>query len=161
MASHSPKHPVQATQLMSELKRGLSVHTDTFIAASESRAAQGSSQRPLIFLCGDLNTTPDSSTCQLIAQDPLQLRSSWDSYHNAVHRSGGVQDQQPFSTWKFRSDGESKRIIDYIWYSADNRLQLVSHWQLPSEAAIGATGLPTLELPSDHLALCCSFSITK
>lgn len=52
---------------------------------------------------------------QLIARDPLQLRSSWDSYCDAVHRSGGMQNQQPFSTWKFRSDGESKRIIDYIW----------------------------------------------
>ncbi|DBB12848.1 TPA: hypothetical protein ACH3X3_005610 [Trebouxia sp. C0006] len=150
----------QITQLMSELKRGLSVHTDESIAASGSRTLQGSSQRPLIFLCGDLNTTPDSSTCQLIARDPLQLRSSWDSYCSAVHRSG-MQDQQPFSTWKFRSDGEWKRTIDYVWYSVDDRLQLVSHWQLPSEAAIGATGLPTLDLPSDHIALCCSFSIAK
>lgn len=151
----------QATQLMSELKRGLSAHIDKPVAALGSKPQQGSTQRPLIFLCGDLNTTPDSSTCQLIARDPLQLRSSWDSYLNSVHRSGGMQDQQPFSTWKFRSDGESKRTIDYIWYSIDDRLQLVSHWQLPSEAAIGATGLPTLDLPSDHLALCCSFSITK
>lgn len=52
---------------------------------------------------------------QLIARDPLQLRSSWDSYPKAVHMSGGMQDHQPFSTWKFRSDGETKRIIDYIW----------------------------------------------
>jgi len=57
-----------------------------------------------------------SSGMQLVARDPLQLRSSWDSYPNAAHGSGGMQDQQPFSTWKFRSDGESKRIIDYIWY---------------------------------------------
>jgi len=52
-------------QLMSELKRGLYVHTDKSVAASGSRAQQGRSQRPLIFLCGDLNTTPDSSTCQV------------------------------------------------------------------------------------------------
>jgi len=135
-----------------------------------------------------------SNGMQLIARDPLQLRSSWDSYPNAVHGSSGMQDQQPFSTWKFRSDGESKRIIDYIWYvqltfaamcsitlllmsticvrcqmcrntgsklsssnfwfrySVDDRLQLVSHWQLPSEAAIGATGNSSLTMALCYLS---------
>lgn len=52
---------------------------------------------------------------QLIAEHPLHLKSCWDTYPGISHEA--VQDvQQPFSTWKFRSDGESKRIIDYIWY---------------------------------------------
>ena len=55
------------------------------------------------------------SAVQLIARHPLRLKSSWDTYPGVTDQSGGQQTQQPFSTWKFRSDGESKRIIDFIW----------------------------------------------
>lgn len=55
------------------------------------------------------------SAVQLIARHPLRLKSSWDTYPGMTDQSGGQQTQQPFSTWKFRSDGESKRIIDFIW----------------------------------------------
>lgn len=134
---------------------------------------------------------------QLIAGHSLQLKSSWDSYPSISVQPGGKPSQQPFSTWKFRSDGETKRTIDYIWYvvmlpcvrknlsnlrpgsgyrmvclthhvlasiavhmwavckqkhmlsdhrglvcrySIDERLQLTSHWQLPSEQTIGSAG---------------------
>lgn len=154
----------QACQLLDELTAmctGMSssgmMPSDHSLGPAEG---QSRSKQPIVFLCGDLNTTPLSSTCQLIAGHSLQLKSSWDSYPSISVQPGGEPSQQPFSTWKFRSDGETKRAIDYIWYSIDERLQLTSHWQLPSEQTIGSAGLPSLAYPSDHLALCCNFSIS-
>ncbi len=53
---------------------------------------------------------------QLIVKHPMRLRSSWDSYSGTHTQPDSLPQPQPFSTWKFRSDVESKRLIDYIWY---------------------------------------------
>lgn len=151
----------QAKQLLAQLSRAQRSLCDGFPPQPIKDLSQSCELGPpLVILCGDLNTTPDSSTCQLITEHSSHLRSSWETYPSNKCQSS-MDTKQPFSTWKFRSDGESKRIIDYIWYSADDRLQLASHWQLPSEDSIGDAGLPSLEYPSDHLALCCCFNLSQ
>ncbi|KAL3137945.1 hypothetical protein ABBQ38_005192 [Trebouxia sp. C0009 RCD-2024] len=152
----------QAKQLLQDLQQavtGLSVAEST-ASESDSAARQHEQRPPLVILCGDLNTTPDSTTCQLIRSHALALGSSWDTYPGGNVISS-AQSKQPFTTWKFRSSGESKRIIDYIWYSVDERLKLTAHWELLDEESIGDDGLPTLMYPSDHLAVCCEFSISS
>ncbi|KAJ9515260.1 hypothetical protein QJQ45_002391 [Haematococcus lacustris] len=73
--------------------------------------------------------------------------------------AGGVDTE--FSTWKFRSEGESKRVIDYILWTRGRGLQPVARWRMLTEQEIGPTGLPTLRYPSDHVALCADFQWTS
>jgi nocturnin len=63
-----------------------------------------------------------------------------------------------FSTWKFRSGGESKRVIDHMWWTRGRGLRPVSRWRMLSEREIGACGLPCEAYASDHVALCAEFS---
>jgi hypothetical protein len=62
-----------------------------------------------------------------------------------------------FSTWKFRSGGESKRVIDHMYWTEGRGLRPVSRWRMLSEGEIGDTGLPCEGYASDHIALCCEF----
>lgn len=57
-----------------------------------------------------------------------------------------------FSTWKFRSGGETRRTIDYVWYSPS--LEPRARWRMPSVEEIGPGALPSAHYPSDHLAVC-------
>ncbi len=66
--------------------------------------------------------------------------------------------QTEFSTWKFRSAGESKRIIDHVWYTG---LVPQQRWRMLSESEIGCDGLPCDKYPSDHIALCCEFEFKQ
>ena len=65
---------------------------------------------PPVLVCGDFNTTPDSSTCRLVAAHNLGFESIWD---REVLEG---QEEDLLSTFKFRSSGKAKRVIDYIWY---------------------------------------------
>lgn len=62
-----------------------------------------------------------------------------------------------FSTWKFRSSGESKRVIDQIWFTTGRQLEPIKRWKMLTAEQIGPTALPTSGYPSDHIALCCEF----
>eukprot|EP00850_Spirogloea_muscicola_P014439 SM000103S09531 [mRNA] locus=s103:412815:416468:- [translate_table: standard] len=76
-----------------------------------------------IVLCGDFNATPDSEVYGLVERHPLQLESVGAACRAAEH---AVQDGQggaaprhtlepEFTTWKFRSGGEKRATIDYVW----------------------------------------------
>lgn len=71
----------------------------------------------------------------------------------AVPFSGGGE----FSTWKFRSKGESKRIIDHMWWTEGRGLRPVARWRMLSEQEIGPCALPSAAYASDHIALCAEF----
>ena len=62
-----------------------------------------------------------------------------------------------FSTWKFRSGGESRRTIDHVWWAQEGVLQPVRRWRMLSCADIGPCGLPSAGYGSDHVAVCCDF----
>eukprot|EP00850_Spirogloea_muscicola_P024027 SM000426S15714 [mRNA] locus=s426:29865:33512:+ [translate_table: standard] len=113
-----------------------------------------------IVLCGDFNATPDSVVYGLVERHPLQLASAGAVCRAAEH---AVQDGQggpapghtlepEFTTWKFRSGGEKRATIDYVWVSG---LRCAGMRLLPPPASVGAAGLPTAAAPSDHLMLAC------
>lgn len=56
-----------------------------------------------------------------------------------------------------RSKGESKRIIDHIWFTKGRRLVPTSRWRMLTEDEIGPAALPSPAYASDHQALCCEF----
>lgn len=107
-------------------------------------------QQPVI-ICGDFNTTPDSSACQALQRHPLAFKSLWDE------KREGANGCQEFTTWKYRSKGESKRTIDYIWFSGDGCVSPVNRWRMLTEAEIGPNALPSCEYASDHVSVCCEF----
>ena len=56
---------------------------------------------------------------QVVARHPLKLRSLWDERPADGRSPDGEADEQLFTTWKIRTDGQSQRVIDYIWYVID------------------------------------------
>jgi hypothetical protein len=61
-------------------------------------------------------------------------------------------EEQEFSTWKFRPNGEARRIIDHLYFSPQ-QLAPMARWRMLRAAEIGAGGLPCAAYPSDHMAL--------
>ena len=52
---------------------------------------------------------------QVVARHALELRSLWDERIADRPSLDGKADEQLFTTWKIRTDGQSRRVIDYIW----------------------------------------------
>ena len=76
-----------------------------------------------------------------------------------MYGPGGVASEPAYTTWKFRSSGEQKHTIDYIWHSPE--VAVVGVDAIPSVADIGGDGLPTLTFPSDHLSLSCTLQCLR
>jgi mRNA deadenylase 3'-5' endonuclease subunit Ccr4 len=102
--------------------------------------------KPVIIL-GDFNTEKDSKV----------YKSALDA---SLHSAYRTEDAEPFSTYKLRPiDGkpvEFRRTIDYIFHSKD--LNVRSLLEIPSD--IPHPGLPSINYPSDHLALCCDLQFS-
>jgi hypothetical protein len=69
----------------------------------------------------------------------------------------GAASQPEFSTWKFRSKGESRRVIDYIWFSGGGQLRPLQRWRMPTQEEIGPCALPSASYASDHISMCAEF----
>eukprot|EP00884_Botryococcus_braunii_P001983 jgi/Botrbrau1/11786/Bobra.0195s0110.1 len=143
----------QAVELLQRVEAACNLFPGANCSASTS---------PLVIICGDFNTTPNTAPCKVMEESRLGLISLWgvDTISPAAGGVNGVAEPEDiYTTWKFRSDGEVKRIIDYIWFSNDPRLQPVSRWGIPHPAEIGYDGLPSAQYPSDHLSVVCDFEI--
>jgi nocturnin len=103
----------------------------------------------------------DPSSSAAATSRPLQvLGSDTGGEEIEVVNSGGTASEEEvseFSTWKFRSKGESKRIIDHMWFTKDRRLTPTSRWRMLTEQEIGPNALPCGAYASDHQALCIEF----
>lgn len=82
---------------------------------------------------------------------------SCDAAGSSMDGCGGPLSSGEFSTWKFRSKGESKRIIDHMWWTEGRGLRPISRWRMLNENEIGPSALPSLAYASDHIALCTEF----
>ena len=52
---------------------------------------------------------------QVVAQHPLGLQSLWDARLQDGNPSDGEAAECLFTTWKIRTEGQTQRVIDYIW----------------------------------------------
>jgi hypothetical protein len=105
-------------------------------------------------------------TCSVVVvqalrqSEALQLSCLWDS--PAACSSGGAgngssssgSSKEEWTTWKVRSNGEVRRIIDYVWYCPQQLVQ-ISRWAPLEPEAVGCAALPCASYPSDHLAVWC------
>eukprot|EP00798_Chlamydomonas_sp_ICE-L_P025638 gene25638-11296_t len=106
-----------------------------------------------VVLTGDFNTTPGSPPCLELMAHPAGFQSIWDIARLPANGTSESTPSTEFSTWKFRSKGESKRIIDHLWFSNGHLMAPVSRWRMLNDEEIGPNGLPSSQYPSDHIAL--------
>ena len=105
-----------------------------------------------VVFCADLNATPVEETYPPLAypavlHHPLGLRSAY---------MAGAGTEPPYTTWKIRSNGETRHTIDYIFYSAAH-ITPTCLYSIPPEGAVGPERLPSWRYPSDHFALAAGF----
>ncbi|OQR80520.1 hypothetical protein THRCLA_12005 [Thraustotheca clavata] len=96
-----------------------------------------------IVVCGDFNATPDSHEYPALAYKAMRNHGFDSAYC--------IDGKEPeYTTWKVRSEKESKHTIDYIFYTPST-LQVLGTVNAPVE--MEECALPSLRYPSDHIAL--------
>ena len=140
-AENSAMRMLQAKQLMDSLQEASC--TITKDESGTPADATTTLTRVPIILCGDFNAEPTTEEIVYIVEHPLGLRSVWPLTAPL---------DTSWSTWKFRTAGEKKAQIDYIWHS-EAQVQPVSRWQVPDQAEVGTGALPSAVYPSDHISL--------
>jgi nocturnin len=100
-------------------------------------------------VCGDFNAQTTEPVYKHFKQSSDWLESSYFTANS---------EREPVLTsWKLRVGKESKCTIDYIWYTSQ-LLRVNAVWKIPSEEEIGENALPGWNYPSDHIALCTTFT---
>lgn len=125
-----------------------------------------------LLVCGDFNSTPDSSVCELLAkgfvpgnhpdfekrkygnftangiQHPFSLRNSYEHLNK-------TENELPFTNYTPGFDG----VIDYIWFSA-NTMEVVELLGPPDKEYLKRVpGFPHYHFPTDHIQLLAEFVI--
>ena len=107
-------------------------------------SSAGGATPPALVVCGDFNAPLEASCCQQVCMS-LGL----------VPTARSVPPHEAFSTWKYRNTaaGELEKccVIDHMWQCPQQLRQTATRAQ-PTKAECGASGLPSLAYPSDHLA---------
>jgi len=105
-----------------------------------------------VIITGDFNDTPDSMAVATIREAPgLEMMDSRDQYEDVL--TGDY-----YTTYKKR-DTVVRRVIDYIFFSS-RRLTCTGVLDAPPLSEVPDM-LPAHNYPSDHIALCASFSFTE
>jgi len=100
-------------------------------------------------ITGDFNDTPDSMAVETIRLAPgLEMMDARDQYED-------VLGADYYTTYKKR-ETVVKRVIDYIFFSS-LRLTCTGVLDAPPPSEVPDM-LPAHNYPSDHIALCASFS---
>ena len=100
-----------------------------------------------IIIAGDFNGETDEPFYNVLLSSGL----------NSSYRILMNNYEPPYTTWKFklrdeRNEKEESRTIDYIFYRSDSLIP-IAYLELPTKSDIGPDGLPSVNYPSDHLAL--------
>lgn len=130
-----------------------------------------STQLPLL-VCGDLNSTADSSVYELLATGHVPPdHSELANYKYGDFTRDGIQ--HPFSlrsaysnldgtpdelTWTNYTPG-FRGVIDHIWYSTNSLENTQLLGPVDAEYMKRVPGFPNYHFPSDHLALLAEFSV--
>lgn len=122
----------------------------------EEASAFSAPGQPVV-IAGDFNATTQEDVYKHFSDNDshpcLKLESSYKTACSS-------KEEPLFTSWKFRAKGEAKYTIDYIWYTRDT-LRVEGVWEIPEESALGKDAMPCPVYPSDHAALCTSFSFTN
>ncbi|KAI8483850.1 Nocturnin [Branchiostoma belcheri] len=103
-----------------------------------------------VVLCGDFNAQPAEDVYSVLSKSKMKLNSAYKSL------SADGTSEPEYTTWTVRTDGEWRQTLDYIWYSQD-KFQVETLVDIPTEELVGETRFPSHTYPSDHLSLVCDF----
>ena len=67
--------------------------------------------------------------------------------------------ENEYTTWKFREDGEHIQTLDYVFYSPE-QMKVESVLEMPTGAQIGENRLPSFSYASDHFSLVADLKLT-
>ena len=138
----------------------------TYYLLRELERITGSSQMPLV-LCGDFNSTPESSVFDLITTGDVNPKHVDLVYDKLGILSPVTSQSHPFSLVSAMTSvtgseppltnytGQFKGVLDYVWLN--DLLAAVACLEIPSEdklRGIDDTPLPNSVFPSDHVAIC-------
>jgi mRNA deadenylase 3'-5' endonuclease subunit Ccr4 len=119
-----------------------------------------------IIVLGDFNADPSfrvefsaSAIEKILTHRVLSVNSSSALNYYSAYCIDNPSDIF-FTSWKIRGSKESKRIIDYIFYTGSSIRCTAILKDLALEE-IEPTKLPGLRYPSDHLHICAKFKIEK
>ena len=100
-----------------------------------------------MFICGDFNSMPGSSSYWMMKNNELGLKSAYE-----------IEGNEPEFTTVKQRETMQKKTEDYIWHRG-----ATLHGTLPifSLDSIGPSGLPSLHYPSDHISLSAAFSFSQ
>ncbi len=102
-----------------------------------------------VAICGDFNGQPHEECYSVMENHPdLRLESAYKNL---------MKSEIPYTTWKIR-DVEKKKTIDYIWINPD-KVGVAACLAAPSEEDVPKERFPSFSCPSDHIALCCDFTL--
>jgi len=128
---------------------------DVIADARENLRERGEDDAAVLIM-GDFNT--DGETVRKVLDFRLQGKggSGADTPILSAYEVNPPSDSL-YTTWKIR-DTETRRVIDYIFYSS-NSLMCRATLQVPPGDQLEASKLPGLKYPSDHVAIAARFRI--
>lgn len=123
-----------------------------------------------VVFCGDFNTNPKSGTYKYLSEGHLDHRSIWMKHNNSSVTSRDISHALELKSVHAQTEGgepnftlyqspESKNVVDYIWYNP--LLELTRVLKVDEQRVSKHKKLPSLEFPSDHLALMAEFSFAN
>eukprot|EP00210_Caulerpa_lentillifera_P002961 g2827.t1 len=108
-----------------------------------------------VIVCGDFNAEPNAESVHIMRKNyPFNFVNLWDFKTNTPDEKSVI------TTFKWRDCGLAKRVIDYVWFTTCDELELIERWSMLSDEQIGENGLPAQKYGSDHVALCARFAWT-
>ncbi len=103
----------------------------------------------------------DASLPTIVTGDFNDVPGSLAHAHVATHLRSAYADvlgaEPAWTTWKVRGDEETRRTIDYVWYS-EPHFRALSCLDLPAEDRVQPERFPSWQYPSDHLSLAVQFA---
>lgn len=145
----------------------------THVLLQELEGITGPRQLPLV-LCGDFNSTPDSSVVELLGQEQVDAKHpdlAFDKVgvlprsSHLTHTLGLVSavamvtgSEPPLTNFT----SQYKGVLDYMWLNES--LAAVSCLEMPTEEVlkgVDQTPIPNSIYPSDHVSICCDIRLAS
>ncbi|GKY98219.1 hypothetical protein MPSEU_000779600 [Mayamaea pseudoterrestris] len=143
---------VQVKDLLLEVSRCVSSLVEDTTTVDGDATSREHLSVPILFV-GDLNADAD---CEF-DESCVRERILHSDLLTPPLQSAYLIDPPPpsfYTTWKIRGTKETRRIIDYIFYS---NLTCLAALQVPTD--INDSRLPGLSYPSDHMLIAAEFAI--
>ena len=121
-----------------------------------------------VLIVGDFNSEPsEASVRSILSQEEYNDNAKSWKFQSAypLHEIGPSPEHYLYTTWKTRKDGNTRRIIDYIFHAShkaesvqDGEGLCCTHFlSVPEDGEVEQGRFPGARYPSDHLLIAAKF----